>query len=213
MSTKDKGTTSRGQAKRDQVRLAAQELFLERGFAGASTDAIAKEAGVSKETLYNHFPSKEDLLADVLGHLISDVSKNRLPALGGALTVNSREALREAFVDLAHGLVSNLMQPDYLALVRVIITETPRLPQLGDLFRSTVAEQALGNVAALLDKAQLANVVPAVDKNAAARMFVGPLLTYVLLDGLLKGEGPPRKPTEQQVEAIVNLYLEAILKD
>ena len=45
-------STSRAQAKRDQIRAAARELFLKRGFAGASTDAIAKEAGVSKASTW-----------------------------------------------------------------------------------------------------------------------------------------------------------------
>lgn len=102
------------------------------------------------------------------------------------------------------------MRPEYLALVRVIIAETPRLPRLGDLFRTTVAERALGNVATLPTKAE-ENTIHVADKNAATRMFVGPLLTCVLLDGLLKGEGPPRRPTEGQIEAVVGLYLGALL--
>ena len=39
----------------EQVLIAAQELFSERGIDGASMDAIAATSGVSKRTLYNHF--------------------------------------------------------------------------------------------------------------------------------------------------------------
>ncbi|WP_131808074.1 TetR/AcrR family transcriptional regulator, partial [Mycolicibacterium elephantis] len=54
-----------------QIRRAAHTLFLRHGFAGVSTAALAKEAGVSKETLYSRFPNKDAVLADVLEHLIA----------------------------------------------------------------------------------------------------------------------------------------------
>ena len=42
----------RARAKKEQIRAGAQRLFLDKGFAATSTDAIAAEAGVSKQTLY-----------------------------------------------------------------------------------------------------------------------------------------------------------------
>lgn len=197
-------------AKQDQIRAAAQELFLERGFAGTSTDAISSEAGVSKETLYRHFPSKEELLADCLDHLVADFSMGELFVADGSQPINDRDDLRNALLGLAQGLVENLMQPDYLALARVIITETPRLPQLGNIFRSAVPENAFRSITNLLEKAQRAQVARVADAEAAARTFVGPLLTYVLIDGLLVGEGPIRRPQPDRIEAIVDLYLQAI---
>jgi hypothetical protein len=49
-----------------------------------------------------------------------------------------------------------------------------------------------------------------VNGEAAARMFVGPLLTYAVLDGLFVAGGPPRKPTSGCIEEIVDMYVEAI---
>ncbi|MBD0354642.1 MAG: helix-turn-helix transcriptional regulator, partial [Rubrobacteraceae bacterium] len=54
----------RARAKRDQILDGARRVFLRDGFAGASTDDIAAEAGVSKRTLYAYYPSKEDLFVD-----------------------------------------------------------------------------------------------------------------------------------------------------
>ena len=45
--------------------------------------------------------------------------------------------------------------------------------------------------------------------ETAARMFVGPLLTYAVLDGLL-AEGRPRPPAQEKIEEIVDLYMKAI---
>ncbi len=215
LSTKPKQTnpkelTPRAQAKREQIRAAAQELFLERGFTGASTDAISSQAGVSKETLYKHFPSKEELLADCLRHLIADSSSSGPIVTEYSRSLDDLGDLRRALLGMAHGLVASLMQAEYQALVRVIINETPRLPQLGELFRSTIPQSAFRGVRTTLKEAQERRITRDVDADAAARMFVGPLLTYVLLDGLLVGEGPIRLPPDKRIEAVVDLYLLAI---
>jgi TetR/AcrR family transcriptional repressor of mexJK operon len=186
--------TPRARAKRDQIRAGAQRLFLERGFAGTSTDAIASEAGVSKQTLYVYYPSKEELLADVLRYLIHENPQNQLPVLGDVSLRTSNE-VRRALSALAQALIANLMQPDYLALIRVVIAETPRLPQLGALFRSVVPERVLGNISVILKSAREGGVIGDVDAEAASRMFAGALLTYAILDGLLVGDGPPPPPT------------------
>ncbi len=52
---------SRSEQKRDQILLAAKELFCEQGFPNTSMDEVAKLAGVSKQTVYSHFGCKDDL--------------------------------------------------------------------------------------------------------------------------------------------------------
>ncbi len=199
----------RARAKLEQIRDGAQRVFLERGFAGASTDAIAAEAGVSKQTLYAYYSSKETLLADVLRHLIHEDPQNPPAAMEEPPLATPGE-LRRALDSLAQGLIANLMQPDYLALTRVVLSETPRLPQVGSLFRSAVPERALQNVARILQSAQGNGVVEEVDTDAASRMFMGGLLTYAILDGLLVGEGPPRPPAPEQITAVVDLFMKTI---
>lgn len=184
-------------------------MFLERGFARTSTDAIASEAGVSKQTLYVYYPNKEELLVDVMRHLIHEDPQNRLPAVD-RVSLGTHDEIRRALNALAQGLIANLMQPDYLALIRVVIAETPRLPQLGSLFRSALPERVLANVSVILEGAQQGGVIDAVDREAASRMFAGALLTYAIYDGLLVGDGPPRPPTTERIEAIVDLFMGAI---
>jgi AcrR family transcriptional regulator len=184
-------------------------VFLERGFAGTSTDAIAAEAGVSKQTLYAYYPSKETLLADVLRHLIHEDPQNQLPEVE-EIRLDTREELRSALDSLAKGLIARLMQPDYLALIRVVIAETPRLPQVGYLFRSAVPEQLLGNVVTILNSAQRNGVIGEINADAASRMFMGALLTYVIPDGLLVGDRPPVPPPARRIEEVVDLLMKAI---
>lgn len=57
---------NQSQKKLERLRGKAEELFWKYGFNGVSVDQIAKEAGISKMTIYKHFPSKEDLFIEVL---------------------------------------------------------------------------------------------------------------------------------------------------
>jgi AcrR family transcriptional regulator len=59
-------TTPEGRATRDRIIVAAMETFASRGFRGASIDAVATEAGVTRQGLLHHFPSKVHLLVAVL---------------------------------------------------------------------------------------------------------------------------------------------------
>ena len=58
---------------RDSILEAAEEVFVEKGFAGASMSAIADEAGVAKSLIYHHFQSKDDLWKEVIQHRFSMV--------------------------------------------------------------------------------------------------------------------------------------------
>src|SRR5690606_8903930 len=59
---------------------AAARTFLAAGYREASMDAIAREAGVSKQTTYNHYGNKEALFSDVITQHCQDVLLSRLEA-------------------------------------------------------------------------------------------------------------------------------------
>jgi TetR/AcrR family transcriptional regulator, mexJK operon transcriptional repressor len=200
----------RARAKRDQILSGARRVFLRDGFAAASTDAIVTEARVSKRTLYVYYPSKKELFADVMRKLTIENPQTRALETIEEMSPGSEGELRRDLLELAEKIVTTMMQPDYLALLRTTIADTHRFPQLGGIFRATVPERALRSFAIFIERGRERGVVgPDVDGGTAARMFVGPLLTYAVLDGLL-AEGSPRPPAHEKIEEIVDLYMEAI---
>jgi TetR/AcrR family transcriptional regulator of autoinduction and epiphytic fitness len=129
-----------------------------------------------------------------------------LPELG------SREAVRTVLLTLTQQIVSLMMQPDYLALLRVIIAEMPRFPQLGRLFYEAVPEQTMLSLAHLLKKGQDEKTVAAdIDIDAARRLLVGGMLTYAFLDGLFATDGEPRLPSAERLEALVDVFMRSIV--
>lgn len=200
----------RARAKRDQILTGARRVFLRDGFAAASTDDIAAEAKVSKRTLYVYYPSKEELFADVMRRLTIENPQTRALESIEEMSPGDRGELRRDLMELAQKIVATMMQPDYLALLRTTIADTHRFPQLGGLFRATVPERALRSFAVFVERSRERGVVsPDVEGDTAARMFIGPLLTYAILNGLF-AEGPPRQPGTEKLEEIVDMYIKAI---
>ena len=124
---------SRAWAKREQILAGARLVFLRDGFAGASTDAIAAEARVSKRTLYSYYPGKEELFADVLRRLTIENPQTRVLDTVEGIEPGNLGELREMLLGLAGRVASIMMDPDYLAILRTIIADTHRFPQLGEI--------------------------------------------------------------------------------
>lgn len=203
----DQELSPRSKAKRQQIRQGALAVFLEQGFAATSTDAIASRAGVSKQTLYAYFRSKEDLLVDVLGAFVARIDRDES---GEPRPISGENELRARLRELAEDTVRALTRTDYLALVRVIIGEGRRVRQVGELWASTVPGRIRETVTATLTEAKAGGLVRKVPTEAATRLFVGALLTYVLPDGLFADDPETVMPNGEELDQLVDLYLSAI---
>ncbi|HEY7143942.1 MAG TPA: TetR family transcriptional regulator [Streptosporangiaceae bacterium] len=76
------------QARREQIVAAAIDVLCESGFAAASIGAIADRIGVSKGVISYHFTSKDELLREVVGHVLAEAGtymRPRIEAAGSAL--------------------------------------------------------------------------------------------------------------------------------
>jgi len=191
--------------RRQRILDAAVGVFAERGYSASSTAQIAAAAGSSKETLYAYFGDKAGLLRAALTSLVAAPSVSvTSPALNERTTPEQFETLLH---EAAVSLVGDLMQQPYLALARIVVAETPRDPSLADLFREAIAGRALSGIAGVLREGQQHGLVdPDVDLAYAGRAFVGPLLVYVLLDGLLRIGTDVRPPADETVRAQIELF-------
>lgn len=205
----EKRQNSRVQKTHEQIRVAAKRLFLEHGYLETSTDAIMVEAGISsKETLYRHYASKEKLFVDVLGQLT--LEQPRLSSVMAQIpALSDLQALRVALTTIAREILSIMIQPEYLDLLRIIIAETARFPQLGTLFRATVPQRALTYFTALLDRAREQGIIGDVDFDAVTHALLGGLLTYALLDIVLAGEDA-HPPSLERANAIVEVIMRSL---
>ncbi len=143
-------TSERGEAppasKAECILAAAKQEFLASGFGAVSMDTIAREAGVSKATVYAHFAGKEELFGAVIGRecerRFAGLQVGELdPAdVRGSLTILARR-----FLDL-------LLSPEAIALHRIILAEVTRFPALGEVFWHAGPERNLSQIEALSDE-------------------------------------------------------------
>jgi AcrR family transcriptional regulator len=93
------------QSTRDRIRAEAAALFRAKGFNGTSMADLAAEVGITKSSLYHHFPSKQSLLAEIVEltvnratPLVRTVAESDLPPaerLGQAVVIHTVEAIRD----------------------------------------------------------------------------------------------------------------------
>ena len=199
---------TRTQQTRERLRAAAHRLFLQQGYLATSIDAILAEAGISsKETLYRHYANKEALFVDVLSHLTLEQPgfSEKLAALP---TPHDLPSLQQALTMLAREILSMMSQPGYLPLVRMIIAEAPRFPQLGTLFFSTVTQRGLAIMTALLQEAREQKIIADVDFDAVTHTLLGGLLTYVIMNLVIGEEA--HLPALYRADAVVEVIMRAL---
>jgi AcrR family transcriptional regulator len=110
---------------RHRILDAALRMFLARGFAAASMEGIAREAGVAKLTLYRHFESKQALFVEVARRAQLSV-RERLGTM-----VDRGRPLDAVLRDIIGRLYDGYTHPEYLAVLRLVIAEAGRFPELG----------------------------------------------------------------------------------
>ncbi|GAB4401174.1 MAG: TetR/AcrR family transcriptional regulator [Rhodoferax sp.] len=148
---------------------AAAAAFRREGYR-ASIDRIAQQAAVCRQTVYNHFATKEDLFSEV-AHL---AARELATSLEGEVTDSATMRARlEAF---ALRVQQRLLSPEGLAIYRTIAAEVPRLPALGQAFFDKGPRQTMAALRDFLQRAMDAGLLRADDPQWAAERLMG-LLT------------------------------------
>ncbi len=158
----------------------ATRAFLTQGYAATSIETTAATAGVAKRTLYARWRDKPALFRAVLEHLMarwlatpepapheSPTPDRLLPAADRLETILTQTALRALAVAL---------QPDALALHRLMIAESGRFPELAEMVRQSGAA-GMARIATLLAAEIMAGRLAQLDPAIAAEQFLHLVLT------------------------------------
>jgi len=127
---------------------AADRLFRERGYDGASIAAIAEEAGVSPESVYGHFGSKRVLLGDLFRRSVRGEDKPPVPEQRGPRTLVAATDQREQLRLFAADIVLRLERA--APLVAVLASASRSDPDLAQLL-TTLHDDRLRNLRVLVD--------------------------------------------------------------
>lgn len=185
---------------RQRLLHAAVAAFMNEGYR-ASVDRIAAAAGVAKQTLYNHFSSKEDLFSEVFRHAAMTILVT-LDGNGGDV--------RERLLSFAAAFSDKVMCPVGLALFRTMISEYPRFPELAKAFYAKGPEQTLNGLTDFLRRAMDEGKLRRDDPRFAAELLMSQLVglerTRRLLGQPPTPEAQERGRIERTVECFLRIY-------
>jgi AcrR family transcriptional regulator len=187
--------------KREQILNGAMQIFLTHGYAGTSMDRVAATAGVSKQTIYSHFQDKQGLFTA----LIDRVTRDRFQIVFGALPLagEPERVLRKIAYTLLHAIAEDR---EYIAFIRLVIGESGRFPELARQFVGTIPKRAIATLSKYFENHRELNCP---DPEATTRIFLGSLVSFVLMQNVLEGEAVMPMDGDRLVERLINLVLKS----
>ena len=193
-------------AKEQEVLDVATEYFLQHGYRGASINAMARSSGISKESIYRYFSSKQQLFEAVIGRELIEYrrSLHRLDA-----TLRSME-LRAALITVSETILGIITTDRTLALRRLIFDEATRSPEVGQHYYKIGPAQAYSVLENVLETHAHQSDF---DIPTLARHFTGLLSWRVTLERqcAVRSEPSPQEIAEI-AEALVDDFMKAFLK-
>ncbi len=186
---------------RERVLRAAAEAFLHHGY-HASVDDIARRAGVAKQTVYHHFPSKDRLFEAAA----CDLSKHILVELE-----SDSSDIRAALVAFARAYRKRALGPEGLAMFRALTAEVPRFPDLARAVYQGGAGAMVKRLAAFLAAAMARAQLRRDDPQFAAELFLSMLAGQERVRRLygLNGKTRGEESESRRVPRIVDCFLRA----
>jgi AcrR family transcriptional regulator len=163
-------TQKRARVAKDERRASiveiASDVFLSQGYAATSMSEIAARVGGSKATLYNYFPSKEELFAAVvtarceqLQAIIADVESEGVD-------------LRTSLKHLGERFLALILTDDAIATFRLVVAESGRFPELGRAFYAAGPRTGEERIGRFLSQAIAHGELKHGDSLEMARAFV-----------------------------------------
>lgn len=179
-------------ANRAAILDAATPLFLESGYDRTSLARVAASAGVSKATLFKQFPTKAALFEATV------LAAGGSPA--GDVEVPPADDFRAGLTVLGLGYAELLQRPRIQALMRTVIAESPRFPELRERTFDFGTLPVLAALRRFFESATSAGSAHVDDPEAASAQFLGMIATVVFWPHLVHGDW---SLDEEQIEHTV----------
>jgi AcrR family transcriptional regulator len=176
----------RSEPARQAVLEAADDLLVERGFAGVTIEGIAARAGVAKQTIYRWWSSKTEILMDAF---VDDAAQELVPPDRGDLAGDLRAYLRK--------LAAFLTTSDAGAVFRALVGQSQHDAEVAARFRADyLGQQRERDRAPILRAIERGELPRSTDVELAIDELLGPIYYRVLVTG----RPVPREFTDRLVD-------------
>ena len=202
------GADTRLRRTRARIIDAAEEVFPEHGFLGASMDAVAERASVSKQTVYAHFNNKEALFLEVVQSMTAEAA-SEIGEDRGDSEVFSEPSARICLTDIALDQLRVVLTPRLMRLRRMIIGEVDRFPMLGKSLHETGPQRSIQRLTRAISHYSATGALNASDPEKAAVQFNWIVMGAPLNSAMLLGDAgiPKDVALREHAEEAVGFFL------
>ncbi len=190
---------------RERLLVAARKLVSEKGYLGATTREIARQAGVSELTLFRHFGSKAKLFEGVL------MQYTFLPRLKELRPQLDELSYEEALRTVATRFLLTLKEQK--AMIKIMLSEVNRYPgKIRNVYNSTI-DDIRDTLAGYFGTLQKKGVVRKVSPETSARTFLGMLIAYFRSEEIMRGMDitkPGRM--DREVRELVDIFVHGTME-
>jgi len=181
---------------------AALRVFSLTGYSGATMDAVAAEAGLTKPTVYQYFPSKESLFsAMMIGKRDQMLDVFEHPSAEGMV--------HDLYV-FAWDYADTLMRPEMLSLARLIIGEVQRFPEIGRAYQASGPDHVLRGIMRYLSVRRENGQLDFEDAELAAQDLWGLILSAPRTQALyMPDSAPDRAALARYIHNGLTVFLKA----
>lgn len=184
---------------KNRILEAGLRLFSKKGYLGATTREIAKQAGVAEVTLFRHFPSKEKLFEEMI------LTYSFLPALRGLVIEVKGMEYRDALSEIARRFLERLYERK--DLIRIMHTEMYHYPSKVKIVYHNFIDEMVGTLASYFRELQGRAVLKNFSAEIGARAFLGMLFSYFNAHEILLKKRVRREEKERIISGFVEIFI------
>jgi TetR/AcrR family transcriptional repressor of mexJK operon len=198
----------RSDRKRRAIVEAATAAFLDHGYGGTSMDAVAAAAGVSKQTVYQHFGDKQRLFRELIAATVQSASD---PVYDEVRRLADSGRLEKDLRDLARRLLTLVLQPTMMRLRRLVIAETRQFPDLGRIFYDLGPGRTIAALADAFAELTRQGRLNTPDATLAATQFNWLIMSAPVNQAMLLGQdaAPATREINRWADSGVRTFLAA----
>lgn len=189
---------------RKKILETALKLFSQKGYLGATTKEIAKEAGIAEVTLFRYFPSKEALFGEVIN------CYSFLPTLKEILEKIEKEPYEKALKFIAQEFIKVLESKK--DLIKIMHSELQRYPEEIKVIHENIIENTINLLSEYFKNLQQRGILRKFDSILAARAFLGMFFSYFYAKEIKECLNLKKEDTREIVDAYVDIFLRGTLK-
>ena len=197
----------RKDARPEEIVAAALEVFVERGFAAAKLEDVARRAGVTKGTIYLYFENKEALFKAVVRETIVPVI-----AKGEALAQSFTGSARDLFEKLVREYWRLVGETNLAGVPKLMMAEAGNFPELARFYYQEVAVRGIRLMSGVIERGVKQGEFRRVDLTVASKLAMAPLMHAVIAQRAFAACMPEGFDVGKYLDTHIELYLHGIAK-